>query len=1206
MRKLLWLLLLIVPCAARAQCGIPSGSSIATIQSAITTAASNSCGGSIHNEALFAAGTSNVAWASGGSQINIPCPTSSGLIITGPTTTYDQPGVLNAWASRPTATIRNTSSGESYQLFSWPGGCTNPITITYLEVDGNRPASGGGALYVNYSGGGPSAATSNGTIEYNWFHGNQSQAQTVCGTNCVNGGQDFAANEIYFDGFNGAASNSGTYHTNFTIDHNIFGAGSTANPTAGDCGNIMQWVGVCTNTSTGDGCNFVGYDTIGGQCAALGVHTNTTNFHFDYNKIIQEEQGTKWYEGGSPFNGDGAYSLFFQTNDTMNNNDIGTYHRIGTEDQQSSQTYSPLQGTCSLDAEGDCMTHRNNDMHDNYVPSFGNWGFSLANTGFRDDSNNLMISNDSASNGTAGPGDFEDFSTYFGVNNNFSQGYVACSVQFGGNNTIEANSSVSNNIFQNPNGSYPNNCSIQFSINNSHGGVPATASNNSGTTACCTPIQSVAPSMSPNGGTFSGSVAVTLTDNGNTSGQGPQGNTGIWCTQDGSTPVPKTGTAIYYPTGYVLTLTTSTTMKCLGMWGAQNQPAPAGTSTSDITYPSGGFGYTASPVISAFFQLSGSSTPTLTGISLSLAGNTLTVGQSAQVTATCTYSNGTSDTCNTTDAFGNAANTWTSSNTTTATINSTGTLTGLAAGSTNVQAKAGSFTATAIPITITAAAPTLTGVTIADGGVGTVSVGQTAQATATAVYNSGSITTSCSATADAYGTTCGTWTSSAAANASISNSGLITGVAVGTAGMTVKATNGSTSSTSSPLSITVTSPTPPAATLTGVTVSCSSSNITVGNTTSCAATCSYSDGTTTNCTSTDPHGNSVAGSWTSSVTGVATINASTGVVTGVAGGLANISATSGTHAAPAFALTVTPTITGNILGQNLYDFAGVTYPNALVATYAISPATVSNVSYLNFYLASGTALVAGNKYDVILTLAPTATTQSAATLCTATYTTLGTTADYGWHQIAPNGSGCGSLPATTGYWIGTVTNAAGPAGLGFYDCAGGTAGCTGGAPTTPGPGTYHFWIASVNYGVYTNMPAAMINPLQSGQTGYQASAYATLTTPTATLIGGYLTIPGGTPAPGSVLNTGQTIQFTAFCSYSDGTSYACSAAPDKYGNTVLSWASSNTGAVTIGAVSSTTPGLATAVGSGTASITAVLGGGANAMVVVEMEGAYGQ
>jgi hypothetical protein len=615
---LFWLFFLLVGglCGTRAhgQCTIAAGSSLATINSAISTAASNSCGGSIHNEALFAAGVSNVAWASGGSQINIPCPTSAGVIITGPTTTYDQPGVLNAWAARPTATLRNTNTGESFQLISTPGGCTNAITITYLEVDGNRPLSGGGAVYVGYGSGGPSAATSNLTIEYNYFHGNQSQAQAVCGVNCVSGGQDFASHEIYLDGYNGGSTNSGTYLSNSTIDHNVFGAGSPSNPTAGDCGNIMQWTGVCTaqgnpanynppNCTPGtggcDSCIFVGYNSQGGQCAALGVHTSTINFHFDYNKIIQEEQDTKWYEGGGG-GSSSPYSLYFQVNDTSNYNDFGTYHRIATEDQQSSVNYSvvPAPTTCSLSPGSACMNRNFNDVHDNYTPAFGTWGFSLPNIGYHNEIGNLMIANDHNSANQAGPADFE----YWGFgqgNNNLDQSYNACAFSYGYNSTAQQ---IENNVFQVPAGG---NCLTAFAINDEEGQNTPIISGNTNSTSF-SQLTSTAPSFSPNGGGFSGSVAVTLTDNGNT-GVGPQGNTGIWCTTDGSAPAPKSGTAIYYPTGYVLTLNSTTTLKCVGMWGAQNQPAPAGNTTADVVYPSG-FGYLPSSTVSATFT--GGGTPT--------------------------------------------------------------------------------------------------------------------------------------------------------------------------------------------------------------------------------------------------------------------------------------------------------------------------------------------------------------------------------------------------------------------------------------------------------------------------------------------------------------------------------------------------------------------------------------------------------------------
>jgi hypothetical protein len=534
---------------ARAQCTIPAGSSSSTIQTAIDSAAKNTCAGPVTNEALFSAGTYNIPWTT---QLGIPCPTSAGVIVTGPTTTYDQPGVLNAWAARPTATLSNTSTGESPQLFVTAANCTNPITITYLEVNGNRPTSGGGAVFISNNGGGPSTPTSNLTIEFNWFHGNQEITPVlVPGGGAVVGYGDTNATEVWLEGFDGGSANNGTFDTNITIDHNIFGNANLSNPSAGDCGNVMTFTGLCTATnpsqfnppnctsSTPGGCDtcvFSGYDSSGGECAALGVHTNTSNLHFDFNKLLQEEQGTKWYEAGSG-GASSPFSLFFQINDTMSNNDIGLFHRIATEDQQSSVTDAtvPAATPCSTTLpNGACMQRLNNDVHDNFDAAFGTWGFSLPNIGFHNEVGNVMISNDGA-----GPADFEFWG--FGTgNNNLDQGSNACAFSWG---FTSSEMTIKNNIFQMANGG---GCSTTFAINNEEGlpvsDQPAISGNTNATTV--SQLTSASPSMSPAGGTFTGRVTVTLTDNGNTSGVGPQGNTGIWCTPDGTNPVPKTGSAV--------------------------------------------------------------------------------------------------------------------------------------------------------------------------------------------------------------------------------------------------------------------------------------------------------------------------------------------------------------------------------------------------------------------------------------------------------------------------------------------------------------------------------------------------------------------------------------------------------------------------------------------------------------------------------------
>jgi len=178
------------------------------------------------------------------------------------------------------------------------------------------------------------------------------------------------------------------------------------------------------------------------------------------------------------------------------------------------------------------------------------------------------------------------------------------------------------------------------------------------------------------------------------------------------------------------------------------------------------------------------------------------------------------------------------------------------------------------------------------------------------------------------------------------------------------------------------------------------------------------------------------------------------------------------------------------LGNNQYDVAGVTYPGAMNAIYAVTGTATGgyNVTTLNFYLPSGYTYTAGSKWDAVLVLAPTPTTQATSALCSATYTTVGTSADFGWHAL--NVAGCGILPISTAYWVGVVENEPGPIGQGFSDCGGS---CTGGVPTS-NSGTFPYTAALVNYGVYKGMSTVMYPTTQPGDTGYQPSQYATLTT----------------------------------------------------------------------------------------------------------------
>jgi hypothetical protein len=311
----------------------------------------------------------------------------------------------------------------------------------------------------------------------------------------------------------------------------------------------------------------------------------------------------------------------------------------------------------------------------------------------------------------------------------------------------------------------------------------------------------------------------------------------------------------------------------------------------------------------------------------------------------------------------------------------------------------------------------------------------------------------------------------------------------------------------------------------------------------------------------------------------------------VAVGTTNLTVHAGSFTSPVFALQVTASTTSGVLGNNQFDSSGDTFAGSEVAPYAVSPPTASSVSFFNLNLPTGFTYPAGSLYDVILVLAPTPTTQATSAVCSGTYVGTGTSSDVGWHQFSPNGSGCGTLPASTAYWIGTVTNQGGPIGLGFWDCNGGSAGCAGSAPTS-GNGTYPFFAASVNYGTYTAMPTAMNATTASGGTGLQVSLFATLSTPNPTLTGGFQTNTGNINS----LTVGGTVQMEAFCDYSNGQSLQCFPTPDAFGNTVTSWSSSNTSVIMEGAVGSSHPGLVTAIGAGTANSQATLTGGVAANI----------
>lgn len=608
MKRLLFLVAL--ACASYAprsyavSCQIPNNSSTATIQAALNAAASNSCSTSPANTVSFVAGNSNV------SGLNVPCPGSAGMVITGPATGYPQ-----AWNARPTATLTNNVTGEAGQLLSL-NVCSNPVTITYLEIDGNHPTTGGGSIDI------PTGNSGLVTIRYNYFHGIQEIVPTVGGSpgNKFLNYDDFNADMILVEGFPGAPVTS-----NIDIEYNVFG--NPANIGNNDCSNIMNFVGEnvtqgCTNQSTGavEDC-FIGYNSSGGSCNALGMEGNITNLNFNYNIVSNIEQGLKGYEGGTDKDAD----FYHLINVNFKYNDISFIHRIFHESQMSPETQSQP------------FTWQYNDVHDPVDASFGTWMLSAPQLTYSLEDDNVMISNGSS----AGPANFE----YWGNlenNHNLEQGNIGCGSDVGYGTS--SSNQISYNIFQLNN---TGGCSMTNSSGFTQPGVQPEYSPDEGIpvsnypqltgntfTTTISTLRSVAPTISPSGGSFSGSQTITFTDLGNNSNTtaGPRNNTGIWCTTDGSNPVPKTGTVKYYNSGDTLTITQTTTVICVGMWGAITQPG---------SYPSG-YGYVPSNPVTANFTGSGGTptvnAPTLTpgsqtfGSSLSVSASTSTGGATIRCT----------------------------------------------------------------------------------------------------------------------------------------------------------------------------------------------------------------------------------------------------------------------------------------------------------------------------------------------------------------------------------------------------------------------------------------------------------------------------------------------------------------------------------------------------------------------------------------------
>ena len=236
------------------------------------------------------------------------------------------------------------------------------------------------------------------------------------------------------------------------------------------------------------------------------------------------------------------------------------------------------------------------------------------------------------------------------------------------------------------------------------------------------------------------------------------------------------------------------------------------------------------------------------------------------------------------DATGTSGGSWSSSATGTATAGvSSGVVTGVASGL----------------VTITYTGTTVCGSATATYAVTVNPLPHAGAITGTSSVCPGSIIT----LTDTGGDAGGTWTSSTTARATVgSSSGVVTGVSSGAVTITYTANTISCGSVYTTYPITV-SPAPAGGTITGPSVVCAGSLITLIDATG-----------------------TPGGTWSSSSTGNATVNTSTGVVTGVAAGTTIITYTGTTVCGSAFAIynvTVNPLpISGTITGTPIVCAGG--------------------------------------------------------------------------------------------------------------------------------------------------------------------------------------------------------------------------------------------------------------------------------------------
>jgi hypothetical protein len=374
---------------------------------------------------------------------------------------------------------------------------------------------------------------------------------------CANGLYDAA---LYFQ-----ASNNTVALTNATVTWNQFGdVTSCTRPTNG----LLDYT-----------------ETIAGACSGIQTFASVNGLTVESNKFFHLGEGVHINCSGSCE----PPSAYTTSNITVEFNDFNQIHRMAWEQQPQ-----PTSG----------IAFQNNSMHDWINPYAVSFGISFAccatgtNSPFLNVSNNVLLFNTTPTNLRYGFG-IEAWGLNAVYNNNwlgtgnFSQGAPGITWGYGPPSLIN-NNTICGTGFNIPGW-------IVREFGNSGPNIPTQAGNV--TAATCSAKPSIAPTISPSTGPQTFPLTVTLTDAGYTSGAQPLGNTGIWYTTDGSTPVPGSGTAQYLASGGTFVLPAPATVKAVGMWGSGANP----------TSYAPGYGFVPSAVKSAHYAGEGAGKPEAEG-----------------------------------------------------------------------------------------------------------------------------------------------------------------------------------------------------------------------------------------------------------------------------------------------------------------------------------------------------------------------------------------------------------------------------------------------------------------------------------------------------------------------------------------------------------------------------------------------------------------